>query len=106
MSFQSPLFLIFYAQVQKFKTVLILQDLGPIFERHSKITNVINDSVRCYKEEALEKSKKVVKEKVFEKKNSENVQNLNKLFKNLLNLFKIPQKNRTISENLYYLERF
>ena len=68
MSFQSPLFLIFYAQVQKIKTVLILQDLGPIFERHSKITNVINDSVRCYKEEALEKSKKVVKEKVFEKK--------------------------------------
>ena len=53
---------------KKFKTVLILQDLGPIFERHSKITKVIDDSVRYYKEEALEKSKKVVKQKVFEKK--------------------------------------
>ena len=66
---------------KKFKTVLILQDLGPIFKRHSKITKVIDESVRCYKEEALEKSKKVVKQKVFEKKISENVQNPNKLFK-------------------------
>ena len=77
---------------KKFKSVLILQDLGPIFKRHSKITKVIDESVRCYKEEALEKSKKVVKQKVFEKKFSENVQKPNKLFKIWLNLFKIPKK--------------
>ena len=39
-----------------------IKDLDPIFERHSKITKSFDDLLKCYKEEALEKAKKVVKQ--------------------------------------------
>ena len=39
-----------------------IKDLDPIFERHSKITKSFDDLLKCYKEEALEKAKKGVKQ--------------------------------------------
>ena len=42
--------------LKKDTNVLILSDLDPILKSYSNITKVIDDSVRCYKEEALEKS--------------------------------------------------
>ena len=44
-----------------------IKDLDPIFERHSKITKSFDDLLKCYKEEALEKAKKVVKQTKMEK---------------------------------------
>ena len=46
-----------FIALKKDKNVSIFSDLDPIFKSYSNITKVIDDSVRCYKEEALEKSK-------------------------------------------------
>ena len=43
-----------------------IKELDPIFERQSKITAVIDETLKCYREEALEKSKKVVKQTKLE----------------------------------------
>ena len=64
MDFPSPLFLISNAY-KKVKTVLILPDLDPIFKNYSKSTKVIDDSVRCYKGEALENPKKLSNKRNF-----------------------------------------
>ena len=39
-----------------------IQDQDPIVERQSKVTSVIEESLKCYREEATEKAKKVVKQ--------------------------------------------
>ena len=39
-----------------------VRDLDPIVERHSKITKDFDNLLKCYKEEALEKEKKAVKQ--------------------------------------------
>ena len=39
-----------------------IQDQDPIVERQSKVTSVIEESLKCYREEATEKAKKVVEQ--------------------------------------------
>ena len=39
-----------------------IKELDPILERQNKIAKVIDETFKCYREEALEKSKKVVKQ--------------------------------------------
>ena len=43
-----------------------ISDLDPIIQTQSKVKKVIDESLRCYREEALEKSKKVVKQTKLE----------------------------------------
>ena len=43
-----------------------IKELDPILERQNKITNAIDETFKCYREEALEKSKKVVKQAKLE----------------------------------------
>jgi hypothetical protein len=67
---------------KKFKTVLILQDLGPIFKRHSKITKVIANKIsKMLRRRGFGKIQKSCQTKGFKKKISVNVQNQDKLFK-------------------------
>ena len=54
-----------------------IKDLDPIFERHSKITKGFDDLLKCYKEEALEKAKKAVKQSKLENFFTKAVQNSN-----------------------------
>ena len=43
-----------------------IKELDPILERQNKITNAIDETFKCYREEALEKSKKIVKQAKIE----------------------------------------
>ena len=50
-----------------------ISELDPILERNSRVKNLIDDSLKCYREEAKEKSKKVQQKKIsdFFKKSTE-----------------------------------
>ena len=52
-----------------------IKEQDPIFERQSKVTKVINETFKCYQEEALERAKEAVKQSKLETFFTKAVQN-------------------------------